>query len=86
MSDTGRRSFNKKAAAALKPDGHNSTEQWSDHFRGTGDSVASTFHPQSDKGFAFAQKAVYYLSSDLDENDESLFTKAKNAVGMGERK
>jgi hypothetical protein len=54
-----------------------------DHFKGAGDSVASTFQPQSDK--SATQKAGDTFSSNSNNNDESLLNKAKNAVGMGEK-
>ncbi|KAJ7844511.1 heat shock protein 9/12-domain-containing protein [Mycena olivaceomarginata] len=85
MSDTGRQSFTDKAGAALKPDSQKSTtEQLGDHLKGTGDSVASTFQPQSDK--SAGQKVGDTFSSNSNHNDDSLLTKAKNAVGMGEKK
>ncbi|KAJ7794393.1 heat shock protein 9/12-domain-containing protein [Mycena olivaceomarginata] len=86
MSDTGRQSFTDKAGAALKPDSQKSTtEQLGDHLKGTGDSVASTFQPQSDK--SAGQKVRRQRSPRTrNHNDDSLLTKAKNAVGMGEKK
>ncbi|KAJ7271965.1 heat shock protein 9/12-domain-containing protein [Mycena haematopus] len=85
MSDTGRQSMTDKAGAALKPDSQKSTtEQLGDHFKGTGDSIASTFQPQSEK--STTQKAGDTFSSNPNHNDESLLNKAKNAVGMGEKK
>ncbi|KAJ7940449.1 heat shock protein 9/12-domain-containing protein [Mycena leptocephala] len=84
MSDTGRQSLTDKAGAAMKPDSQKSTtEQMGDHFKGAGDSVASTFQPQSDK--SATQKAGDTFSSNSNNNDESLLNKAKNAVGMGEK-
>ncbi|KAJ6525631.1 heat shock protein 9/12-domain-containing protein [Mycena capillaripes] len=84
MSDTGRQSMTDKAGAALKPDSQKSTtEQMGDHFKGTGDSIASTFQPQSEK--STTQKAGDTLSSNSNNNDDSLLNKAKNAVGMGEK-
>ncbi|KAF7338137.1 hypothetical protein MVEN_02038500 [Mycena venus] len=85
MSDTGRQSFTDKAGAAMKPDSQKSTtEQLGDHFKGTGDSIASTFQPQSEK--STSQKAGDTLSSNSNNNDDSLLAKAKNVVGMGEKK
>ncbi|KAJ6525645.1 heat shock protein 9/12-domain-containing protein [Mycena capillaripes] len=85
MSDTGRQSMTDKAGAALKPDSQKSTtEQMGDHFKGTGDSIASTFQPQSEK--STTQKAGDTFSSNSNNNDDSLLNKAKNAVGMGEKK
>ncbi|KAJ7861784.1 heat shock protein 9/12-domain-containing protein [Mycena olivaceomarginata] len=84
MSDTGRQSFTDKAGAALKPDSQKSTtEQLGDHFKGTGDSVALPFQPHSDK--SASQKAGDTFSSNSNHNDDSLLTKAKNAVGKGEK-
>ncbi|KAJ7047001.1 heat shock protein 9/12-domain-containing protein [Mycena alexandri] len=84
MSDTGRQSMTDKAGAALKPDSQKSTtEQMGDHFKGTGDSIASTFQPQSDK--SGTQKVGDTFSSNSNNNDQSLLDKAKNAVGMGEK-
>ncbi|KAF7368667.1 hypothetical protein MVEN_00191000 [Mycena venus] len=85
MSDTGRQSFTDKAGAAMKPDSQKSTtEQLGDHFKGTGDSIASTFQPQSEK--STSQKMGDTFSSNSNNNDDSLLNKAKNAVGMGEKK
>ncbi|KAJ6508286.1 heat shock protein 9/12-domain-containing protein [Mycena sanguinolenta] len=85
MSDTGRQSMTDKAGAAFKPDSQKSTtEQLGDHFEGTGDSIASTFQPESQK--STTQKVGDTFSSNSNHNDESLLTKAKNAVGMGEKK
>ncbi|KAJ7087843.1 heat shock protein 9/12-domain-containing protein [Mycena epipterygia] len=85
MSDTGRQSLTDKAGAAMKPDSQKSTtEQMGDSLKGTTDSVASTFQPQSEK--STTQKAGDTFSSNSNENDDSLLTKAKNAVGMGESK
>ncbi|KAJ7342702.1 heat shock protein 9/12-domain-containing protein [Mycena albidolilacea] len=85
MSDTGRQSFTDKAGAALKPDSQKSTtEQLGDHFKGTGDNIASTLQPQSDK--SAGQKAGDTFSLNSNHNDDSLLTKAKNAFGMGEKK
>ncbi|KAJ6597083.1 heat shock protein 9/12-domain-containing protein [Mycena vulgaris] len=84
MSDTGRQSLTDKAGAALKPDSQKSTtEHVGDKFKGTTDSVASTLQPNSEK--TTSQKAGDTLSSNSNETDESLLTKAKNAVGMGEK-
>ncbi|KAJ6502365.1 heat shock protein 9/12-domain-containing protein [Mycena sanguinolenta] len=85
MSDTGRQSMTDKAGAALKPDSQKSTtEQMGDHIKGTGDSIASTFQPQSEK--SNTQKVGDTFSSNSNNNDQSLLDKAKNAVGMGEKK
>ncbi|KAF7338136.1 hypothetical protein MVEN_02038400 [Mycena venus] len=85
MSDTGRQSFTDKAGAAMKPDSQKSTtEQLGDHVKGTGDSIASTFQPQSDK--STSQKAGDTFSSNSNNNDDSLISKAKDAVGLGEKK
>ncbi|KAF7363595.1 Heat shock protein 9 [Mycena sanguinolenta] len=80
MSDTGRQSMTDKAGAAFK----STTEQLGDHLKGTADSVASTFQPQSEK--STTQKVGDTFSSNSNHNDDSLLTKAKNAVGMGEKK
>ncbi|KAJ6623495.1 heat shock protein 9/12-domain-containing protein [Mycena sp. CBHHK59/15] len=85
MSDTGRQSLADKAGAAMTPDSQKSTtEQTGDSLRGTADSVASTLQPQSEK--STAQKAGDTVSGNSNQNDESLMSKAKNAVGMGESK
>ncbi|KAF7338149.1 Heat shock protein 9 [Mycena venus] len=84
MSDTGRQSLTDKAGAAMKPDSQKSTtEQLGDHVKGTGDSIASTLQPQSEK--STSQKAGDTVSSNSNNNDDSLLSKAKNAVGMGEK-
>ncbi|KAJ7120505.1 heat shock protein 9/12-domain-containing protein [Mycena crocata] len=81
MSDTGRQSMTDKAGAAIKPDSQKSTtEHFGDKAKGTGDSVASTLQPNSEK--STGQKAGDTFSSNSNENDESLLSKAKNAVGM----
>ncbi|KAJ7343291.1 heat shock protein 9/12-domain-containing protein [Mycena albidolilacea] len=85
MSDTARESFTDKAGAALKPDSQKSTtEHLGDHVKGTGDSIASTLQPQSEK--STSQKAGDTFSGNSNNNDESLLTKAKDAVGLGEKK
>ncbi|KAF8212044.1 heat shock protein 9/12-domain-containing protein [Mycena galopus ATCC 62051] len=85
MSDTGRQSLGDKFSAAVKPDSQKSTtEQFGDKFKGTGDSMASTFQPQSEK--STTQKVGDTFSSNSNHDDDSLLTKAKNAVGMGEKK
>ncbi|KIK57663.1 hypothetical protein GYMLUDRAFT_45828 [Collybiopsis luxurians FD-317 M1] len=82
MSDTGRQNFTDKAEAALKPDSEKTTtEHIGDKFKGTADSVASTVQPQGEK--STTQKVGDTFSSNSNENDESLLTKTKNAVGLG---
>ncbi|KAJ7120504.1 heat shock protein 9/12-domain-containing protein [Mycena crocata] len=84
MSDTGRQSLADKAGAAMKPDSQKSTtEQMGDSLKGTADSAASTLQPSSEK--SATQKTGDAFSSNSNETDESLLTKAKNAVGMGEK-
>lgn len=84
MSDTGRQSLTDKAGAAFKPDSQKTTtEQLGDHVKGTGDSLASTFQPQSEK--SSSQKAGDAVSGNSNNNDESMLSKAKNAVGLGEK-
>ncbi|CAE6498116.1 unnamed protein product [Rhizoctonia solani] len=82
MSEAGRQSFTDKAGAALKPDSQKTaTEQAGDHIKGTLDSAASTLQPNETK--SHSQKAGDTLSGNSNENSESLLTKAKNAVGLG---
>ncbi|KAJ7709706.1 heat shock protein 9/12-domain-containing protein [Mycena rosella] len=84
MADTGRQSLTDKAGAAIKPDSQKTTtEQAGDSIKGTADSVASTFQPNSDK--SATQKAGDSVSSNSNHNDESLLTKAKDAVGLGSK-
>ncbi|KAJ8077457.1 hypothetical protein PQX77_010525 [Marasmius sp. AFHP31] len=85
MSDTGRQSFTDKAEAAIKPDSQKSTtEHLGDKFKGTGDSAASSLQPQSEK--SSGQKLGDTFSSNSNQNDQSMLDKAKDAVGLGERK
>ncbi|KAJ7724454.1 heat shock protein 9/12-domain-containing protein [Mycena maculata] len=84
MADTGRQSLTDKAGAAIKPDSQKTTtEHVGDSLKGTVDSVASTFQPTSEK--STTQKAGDTLSSNSNQNDESVLTKAKNAVGLGQK-
>ncbi|KAG7091339.1 hypothetical protein E1B28_010382 [Marasmius oreades] len=85
MADTGRQSFTDKAEAALKPDSEKSTtEHMGDKLKGHGDSAASTMQPQSEK--STGQKVGDTLSGNSNNNDKSMIDKAKDAVGLGERK
>ncbi|KAJ7047003.1 heat shock protein 9/12-domain-containing protein [Mycena alexandri] len=85
MSDTGRQSMTEKAGAAMKPDSQKTaTEQVGDTLKGAGDSIASTLQPQSEK--STTQKAGDMVSSNSNENSESMLDKAKNAIGMGDKK
>ncbi|KAJ7273322.1 heat shock protein 9/12-domain-containing protein [Mycena rebaudengoi] len=84
MSETGRQDFTDKAAAALKPDSQKTgTEKMGDSLKGTADSVASTFEPNSHK--SASQRVGDNVSSNSNENDESMLAKAKNAVGLGQK-
>ncbi|KAJ3877276.1 heat shock protein 9/12-domain-containing protein [Lentinula edodes] len=82
MSDTGRQNFTDKASNALKPESEKSTlESLGDSAKSTGDSLASTFQPESQK--STTQKAGDAFSSNSNENEDSLLTKAQNAIGLG---
>ncbi|KAJ3905059.1 hypothetical protein F5879DRAFT_988693 [Lentinula edodes] len=70
MSDTGRQNFTDKASSALKSLG--------DSAKTTGDSLASTFQPESQK--STTPKAADTFSSNSNENEDSLLTKAQNAI------
>ncbi|KAJ7833611.1 hypothetical protein B0H14DRAFT_3462587 [Mycena olivaceomarginata] len=48
------------------------------------DKAGAALKPQSDK--SAGQKVGDTFSSNSNHNDDSLLTKAKNAVGMGEKK
>ncbi|KAJ7040622.1 hypothetical protein C8F04DRAFT_948342, partial [Mycena alexandri] len=63
--------------AALKPpDSQKSTtEQLGDYVKGTGDRIASTLQPQSEK--SITQKAGDTFSSNSNNNDQSLLDKTK---------
>ncbi|KAJ3916841.1 heat shock protein 9/12-domain-containing protein [Lentinula edodes] len=83
MSDTGRQNFTDKASNALKPESEKSTlESLGDSAKSTGDSLASTFQPESQK--STTQKAGDAFSSNSNENEDSLLTKAQNAMGFGD--
>ncbi|CAE6468285.1 unnamed protein product [Rhizoctonia solani] len=83
MSEAGRQSFTDKAGAALKPDSQKTaTEQLSDTVKGNLDSAASTLQPNESK--SDSQKVGDTLSGNSNENKDSLFQQAKNAVGLGD--
>ncbi|CAE6478014.1 unnamed protein product [Rhizoctonia solani] len=85
MSEAGRQSFTDKAGAALKPDSQKTTtEQIGDTIKGNLDSAASTVQPNETK--SDSQKLGDTLSGNSNENKDSLFQQAKNAVGLGETK
>ncbi|KAJ3895703.1 heat shock protein 9/12-domain-containing protein [Lentinula edodes] len=82
MSDTGRQNLTDKAADAFKPESEKSAfESFGDTVKSTGDSLASTVQPESQK--STTQKAGDALSSNSNENEDSLLTKAQNAIGLG---
>jgi len=81
MSDTGRQSFTDKVGAAVKPDSEKSTmEHVGDKVKGTLDSAASTFHPNSEK--STTQQMGDSASGNSNENQDSLMSKAKRAMGL----
>ncbi|KAF8623579.1 hypothetical protein AX15_006347 [Amanita polypyramis BW_CC] len=83
MSDTGRQSFTDKAGSAMKPDSEKSlTEHVGDHLKGTMDSIGSTMQPNSQK--STTQQMGDSMNSNSNENQDSLFSKAKRSMGMGE--
>ncbi|KAJ3863494.1 heat shock protein 9/12-domain-containing protein [Lentinula novae-zelandiae] len=82
MSDTGRQNLTDKASDALKPDSEKSTlESLGDSVKSTGDSLASTVEPESHK--SAPQKTTDALSSNSNQNTDSLLAKAQNAIGLG---
>ncbi|PFH54218.1 hypothetical protein AMATHDRAFT_135718 [Amanita thiersii Skay4041] len=86
MSDTGRQSFTDKAGSAMKPDSQKGTmEQTGDYVKGKMDSAASMM--QSDSNKSMSQKMGDSMTGDsnalLNDPQESLMDKAKNAMGMG---
>ncbi|GAW01228.1 heat shock protein 9/12-domain-containing protein [Lentinula edodes] len=79
MSDTGRQNFTDKASNALSPESEKSAfESLGDSAKTTGDSLASTFQPESQK--STTPKAADTFSSNSNENEDSLLTKAQNAM------
>ncbi|KAB5593309.1 hypothetical protein CTheo_3227 [Ceratobasidium theobromae] len=83
--NSGRQSFTDKAGAALKPDSQKSTtEHIGDTIKGNADSMASTLQPNESK--SDSQKLGDTFSGNSNENKESLFQQAKNAIGLGENR
>ncbi|KAJ3857011.1 heat shock protein 9/12-domain-containing protein [Lentinula lateritia] len=82
MSDPGRQNFTDKASNALEPESEKSTlESFGDSAKSTVDSLASTAEPESQK--SVPQKATDTLSSNSNDNQDSLLAKAQNAIGLG---
>lgn len=85
MSDLGRQSFTDKAGSAMKPDSQKGVfEQTGDTIKGKTDSAASTLQPNKEK--STTQKMGDNLSTNQNENSESLMDKTKNALGMNNNK
>ncbi|KAF8733693.1 hypothetical protein AX14_003622 [Amanita brunnescens Koide BX004] len=81
MSDQARQSVTDKVGAAVKPDSEKSLmEQVGDKSKGMADSVASTLQPNSGK--STSQQMTDSLSNNSNENQDSLMTKAKRAMGL----
>ncbi|KAK2466798.1 hypothetical protein APHAL10511_001056 [Amanita phalloides] len=81
MSDTGRQSLTDKASAAMKPDSQKSMmEQLGDSAKGVMDSAASTVQPNSNK--STSQQVGDSVSSNSNENQDSLLSKAKRTMGL----
>ncbi|KAJ3509627.1 hypothetical protein NLJ89_g5119 [Agrocybe chaxingu] len=87
MSDTGRQSFTDKAGSAMKPDSQKGTfEQAGDAIKGKMDSAASTMQPNASiiRREHWPPSVGDMVSSNSNQNQDSLLNKAKNAVGMGD--
>ncbi|PAV17624.1 heat shock 9 [Pyrrhoderma noxium] len=85
MSDNMRQSFGDKMEGAMKPDSEKSSfEQMGDKVKSNADSMASSMQPESEK--SYTQQFGDMLSGNSNENSDSMLNKAKNALGMNERK
>ncbi|KAJ3846122.1 hypothetical protein EV368DRAFT_89532 [Lentinula lateritia] len=68
----------------MQPDSEKSKstlESLGDPVKSTGDSLASTLQPENQK--STTQQAADAFSSNENENQDSLLSKAQNAIGLG---
>ncbi|KAH8919521.1 hypothetical protein BT69DRAFT_1246368 [Atractiella rhizophila] len=83
MSDFGREGLGDKLERNVKPDSQKSTtQQAGDKMKGTYEDVASSVQPSGEK--STSQKAGDAISGD--GGNKSMMDKAKDAMGLGDRK
>ncbi|PVF98181.1 hypothetical protein CPB86DRAFT_705585 [Serendipita vermifera] len=85
MSQPGRQSFTDKFGSTVKPDSQKTFgEETSDWVKGKGDSLASTFQPQTEKTTTQKIGDTFSGNQNRDPGERSFTDKAKDTVGWNQ--